>query len=107
MKKKNTNKTESPNTFVTKRTQKESNKKQSSYDKFERKMEGIIRLAGMFGLSGFMGYLGYLFYEKNNLLSFILILICIVLTIYVIYNEVEFKRKRHQEPWNFDVYRGE
>jgi len=85
----------------------QKNKSQSSYDKFERKMEGIIRLVGIFGLAGFMGYLGYLLYDKNQFLGIVLILLSMGLTIYVITQEIEFKRKRHYAPWNFEVYRGE
>lgn len=73
-------------------------------NRFKRKMEGIIRLVGIFGLIGFLGYLGYLMYDKNTFLGVISFVACLVLSIYTIHSEIEFKRIRHKAPWNFSDY---
>ena len=70
-------------------------------------MEGIIKLIGLTGLAGFFIYIAYLFYDKNISISILLLVVGISLAIYLFYNEIEFKWKRHDEPWNFERYRGD
>lgn len=70
-------------------------------------MNAIIKLVGVFGIVAIMFYVGYLFYDKNQAVSIILVVVALILAVYVIVSEEEFKRKRHNEPWNFDKYKGE
>jgi hypothetical protein len=70
-------------------------------------METLIRLAGLFGLPAVILYIGYLFYDKNELISISLIVIGVILTVYIIYSEIGFKRKRHEKPLLFKEYKGE
>jgi purine-cytosine permease-like protein len=70
-------------------------------------MDAIIKLVGVFGIVAIMFYFGYLFYDKNQAVSIILIVAALILAVYVIVSEEEFKRKRHNAPWNFDKYKGE
>jgi len=64
-----------------------------------------IKLFGLAGLAAFLIYSGYLFYEKNNVISSFLLIIS--LAIYIVVSEIEFKRKRHEAPWLFEMYKGE
>ena len=67
-------------------------------------MEGVIRLVRLVALPAFIMYLGYLFYDKDPSISNILLFIGIVLAIYIIFNEIEFKRKRHEAPcYSIDI----
>ncbi len=70
-------------------------------------IESTIKLVGLAGLSGLMLYLAYLFYEKNVMISVLLLFLGSGLSIYLFVSEIEFKRKRHEAPWNFDNYKGE
>lgn len=70
-------------------------------------MNSIIKLAGVFGVVAIMFYVGYLFYDKNQVVSIILVVIALILAVYVIVSEEEFKRKRHEAPWNYEGYKGE
>ena len=70
-------------------------------------IERLIGLATVFGLVAVIIYIGYLFYEKNQIISIILVVIGLIVAIYVIASETEFKRKRHEAPWLFDKYKGE
>jgi flagellar motor component MotA len=70
-------------------------------------VERLIGLATVFGLVAVIIYVGYLFYEKNQAISVILIAVGLIVAIYVIVSETEFKRRRHKAPWLFDEYRGE
>lgn len=66
-----------------------------------------IRLVGIFGLVGLIIYVAYLFYEKNQTISVILLISGLILAIYLIASEIEFKRKRHDAPWQYEKYKGE
>lgn len=66
-----------------------------------------IKIAGLFGLCAFIIYVGYLFYDKDKTISYLLIISGLILAIIVIGYEIDFKKKRHQAPWQFDNYKGE
>jgi flagellar motor component MotA len=70
-------------------------------------VERLIGLATVFGLVAVIIYVGLLFYEKNQAMSVILIVVGLIVAIYVIVSETEFKRRRHEAPWLFDEYKGE
>jgi len=65
-------------------------------------IDAIIQLVGTYGLCGTLLLVGYLLYDKNSTLGVILILAGLILSIYVVVSEIEFKRKRHEAPWLFE-----
>jgi len=70
-------------------------------------MMAEIKLAGRFRIPIFIMYIAYLFYDKQQILSIVLFVVGVGLSIYIIFNEIEFKKKRHDAPWLFGAYRGE
>ena len=67
-------------------------------------IDAIIQLVGTYGLCGTLLLVGYLLYDKNSTLGVILILTGLILSIYVVVSEIEFKRKRHEAPWLFEKW---
>lgn len=65
-------------------------------------IDAIIQLVGTYGLCGILLLVGYRIYDKNPAFGVILILAGLILSIYAIVSEIEFKRKRHEAPWLFE-----
>jgi hypothetical protein len=71
------------------------------FDVLKFRFVAEIKLVGQYAVIIALPYIGYLFYNSNILISVILIETGLCLAIAIVIDEISFKNRRNQAPWNY------
>jgi len=67
----------------------------------------MVRIAGGYAVGPILVYMGFMFWDKNVFVALGLVVFGAALAGKVVLSELEFKKKRHEAPWLFEVYKGD